>query len=110
MSAIRLHLTIGDDRKLVVQLPNDAPTGAVEVLIVPAETLQSSAASSSPLAERHAVAAALLAHNFLVTERHMNVSDDYIPLTEDERGLIAQRNLNPRSVLEDLHKDRDERL
>ena len=34
MKVIQTHVEIGDDRMLHVRLPQDAPTGALEVLVV----------------------------------------------------------------------------
>jgi hypothetical protein len=43
MVAIRLSATIGEDRKLVLELPPDTPTGPVALLIRPLQETQQTA-------------------------------------------------------------------
>jgi hypothetical protein len=83
MVAIRLSATIGEDRKLVLELPIEIPAGKVDVIILPTENQ----AVPAPNPAREAARAKLLAAGALRTS--VDLSADAKPLTPEERLRIG---------------------
>jgi len=87
MVAIKLHAVIGEDRRLVIDLPPDTPTGSVEILIQPeAPTAQPADSTSLPPwtnPAREAARAKMLAADFLVTEFDDELPEDFVPLSPE---------------------------
>lgn len=67
VAAIKLHVTVGEDRRLVIELPPDAPTGEVEVTIQAAQPETPSTLTPYPNPAREAARAKLLAAGALST-------------------------------------------
>ncbi|MBZ0281908.1 MAG: hypothetical protein K8L97_14300 [Anaerolineae bacterium] len=64
MVAIRLNTIIGDDRKLIIQLPDEIPPGDIELIVRAVEPLSTTIINPA----REAAKAKLLAGGALVTE------------------------------------------
>ncbi len=99
---IVLSAVVGEDRKLVIELPPDAPTGPVELtvrLIKPEYRPPHNPA-------REAARAKLLAAGALVT--HIEVPEDAVPLTLEERIHIGTLPPGARSSDELIDEDRGE--
>lgn len=99
VAAIRLSTFVGEDRRLVVDLPANTPTGPVEVIINPKPELQKSGNSAREMAR-----AKLLAANFLVTQ--IDVPESAIALTLQERMKLGQLPAGARSSEDLIDEDR----
>ncbi len=112
MVAIKLHAVIGEDRRLVIDLPPDTPTGSVEILIQP-EALATLSLESTPLPPytnpaREAARAKMLAAGILVTEFNFELPEDFVPLSPEELLKIGTPPPGARSILDDINEDRGE--
>src|SRR5688572_26901608 len=94
MDAIILSIEVGEDRRLVIDLPPDTPTGRVDVVIRPHET----AGAPVPNLAREVVRAKLLAADFLVT--NIQAPSGIAPLSAEERLRLG--TLPPDISLDDL--------
>lgn len=101
MDAIKLSVVIGQDRRLVVQLPDDTPLGPAEIVIKPSE---SAAESANPA--REAAKAKLLAMGKLSIDASIP-SDLEVP-TNDELARIGHLLAGGRSTLDIINEDRGE--
>lgn len=99
MVAIHISTVIGEDRKLVVQLPLEIEPGEVEVII------QSSVATLVNPA-RHSVRAKLLAARALVTQ--FESPADTKPLSLEERLRLGTLPPSARPSLDLINEDRGE--
>jgi hypothetical protein len=102
METIIVSATIGEDRRLVVDLPPDTPTGNVEVVIRPASTGYE--IPYNP--EREAARAKLLAAGFLVTS--IRAPEGTVPLTVEERMRLGTMPPGAPDSLELVNEDRGE--
>jgi hypothetical protein len=84
MVAVKLLAVVGEDRQLVIHVPDEVPLGPVELVIH--STQESPAPSSNP--DREAARAKLLAADVLLT--HVEVPEDAVPLTLQERLRIGK--------------------
>ncbi len=84
MVSIRLSVVIGEDRRLVVDLPDNTPVGPAELEIHPVEM--------SHTQEYEEIKARLLAAGLLAapTAEELGISNDAVPLTLEERLRIGQ--------------------
>jgi hypothetical protein len=103
MVAIRLTAVVGEDRRLVIDLPEDAPTGPVQLVIRP-KPVEPTGKSVNPA--REAARAKLLAAGALVT--HFEVPEDAVPLTPEERMRIGTMPPGTRGSEELIDEDRGE--
>jgi hypothetical protein len=98
MNVITISTTIGEDRRLVIDLPPDTPTGQVELIIRPAQ--QSTFANPA----RETARAKLLAAGALSTAHH--APEGTVPLTPEERQQIGQLPPEARPSEALIHEDR----
>lgn len=105
MVAIRLPAVITEDRKLIVQLPDDVPAGAVEIEIRPQVAPQTDAGEIVNPA-REAARAKLAAAGALSTAHHPK--EKLTPLSVEERIRIGTMPLGARPSEELISEDRDE--
>jgi hypothetical protein len=101
MVAIRLNTTIGEDRKLIIQLPDTIPPGSVELIVRSTES--ESGVPENPA--REAAKAKLLAAGALVTQ--FNVPEDAVRLSPTERLKMGTLMEGARSSLDFISEDRD---
>jgi hypothetical protein len=111
MDTITVSAVIGDDRRLQIDLPDDAPTGEVEVIVRRIEPPQPESESNSayeipPNPAREAARAKLLAANFLVTG--IRAPEGTVPLTAEERMRIGTLPPGARPSEELIDEDRGE--
>jgi hypothetical protein len=103
MVAIKLNAILGEDRKLVVNVPEDIPTGPVELVIRSKIQMPSDAEITS---EREAARAKLLAAGALVTE--FEIPEGARRLSVDERKQLGTLPSGARSSLDLISEDRGE--
>ncbi len=101
-SEIRIQTTIGEDRRLVIELPPDTPTGPAELVIHPAAAESS---AQKPMTREEA-RAKLLAAGKLATWIH--APEGTIPLTPEERMRIGKLPPDARPSEELIDEDRGE--
>ena len=102
MVAIKLSTVIGKDRKLVVDLPENAPTGAVELIIQQAEATLSPATNPAREAAR-----TKLQQAGLLSSAHHLPTGTRIP-TDAEVLAAGQLPPDARPSEELIDEDRDE--
>jgi hypothetical protein len=99
MVAVKLSAIVGEDRRLIVDLPDDVPPGRVELIVRPVET------SPGEYSRFDDVRSALLAADFLVTA--VPVPEDAADLTQEAVFALGQRPAGTRSSAELLREERD---
>jgi hypothetical protein len=103
MVAIKLNAVVDEDHKLVVNVPEDIPTGPVELVI--RSTIQLS--SDTEIQSVHEAARAkLLAAGALVTE--FEIPDGARRLSIEERKQLGTLPSGARSLLDLINEDRGE--
>jgi hypothetical protein len=100
MDAIVISVTLGEDRRLVVDLPPDTPIGPAEVIIRPLATLPIE--GSNPA--REAARAKLLAAGRLVTDIH--APKGIVPLSPEELLQIGTLPPGAPSLDDLINEDR----
>lgn len=101
MVAVRLHAEIGEDRKLIIQLPDEVPPGNVELIVRSTEPEMVESAIN-PL--REAVKNKLLAAGILVTD--FEVPQDAKSLTVEQRMSLGTLKAGARDSLDLINEDR----
>jgi hypothetical protein len=102
MSAIRIQTMIGEDRRLVIDLPADTPVGPAELVIHPTAAEPS---EQKPLTREEA-RAKLLAAGKLAT--WMRAPEGAVLLTPEERMRIGKLPPDARPSEELIDEDRGE--
>ncbi len=102
VAPIRIHTTIGEDRRLIIDLPPDTPTGPAELVIHPAEAPQ----RETKTLTREEARAKFLAAGFLTSG--IPVPEDTVLLSPDD--LLRAGRLTPgaRPSEELINEDRGE--
>ncbi|GAF67875.1 unnamed protein product [marine sediment metagenome] len=101
MNAITLSVVVGEDRRLVIDLPKEIPVGPVELVIRPTilpvdqETLH---------AAREAARQKLLAAGLLATD--LGIPDDLESLSDEELEQLVQMSPDARPSEELINEDR----
>lgn len=103
MDVITLSAIIGEDRRLVIELPPNTPTGLVDLVIRLHENVPS-APTDNPA--REAIRAKLLAAGRLVTDIY--ASEDAVPLSPEELLRIGRLPPGSPSLDELIDEDRGE--
>lgn len=107
MYAIKLTAIVPDDRRLVIELPPDAPTGEVEIEIHAAPQPAEPAPDVPKKGlTREEARAKLLAAGYLVTS--IRAPQGYVPLTAEERLKIGTLPEGSRPSHELIIEDRGE--
>lgn len=106
MYAIKLKATVPENRRLVIELPADEPTGEVEPTIEaqPAASADVQPAVVNP--ERERIRAKLLAAGFLVTG--YEVPQNFVPLSPEELLKVGTLPPGARPSEELINEDRGE--
>jgi hypothetical protein len=104
MSVITVNATVGEDRRLAVELPPDAPVGPVEVQIRPLSG--EDAPARHPLTREEA-RARLLAAGLLSTARY--APEDAQPLSPEESERLSHLFASERLTSELIDEDRGPR-
>lgn len=99
MEAVRIPVTVGVDRRLVIDLPDSTPLGPADVVIVPRPNRADMAGAA-----RERTRAKLLAADFLVTD--LAVPRGIAPLTEEEIAQLGQLPPNDPGSEVLIHEDR----
>ncbi len=100
---IRIKAKIGEDRRLVIELPPETPTGNVEIVIQP-DIESADQPDNAPSLTREEARAKLLAAGALVTWIH--APDDAVLLTPEERMKIGKLPPGTRPSEELIDEDR----
>lgn len=103
MVALRFHAEIGEDRKLIIQLPDEMPPGGVELIVRSTEP-DTAESAVNPL--REAVKNKLLAAGILVTD--FEIPQDAVPLTVEQRMSMGTLKPGARDSLDLINEDRGE--
>jgi hypothetical protein len=102
MVAVRLSAVINEDRELLVKLPDDIPSGPVELVIQLPES-----ASKLPYNQAREIARVKLAAAGLLSSAHQLLPDTPIPTDEEVRAAgILPANARPSEEL--IDEDRNE--
>jgi hypothetical protein len=101
MDAIRIPVVVGEDRRLVIDLPAEVPVGPVELVIRPLEQ-QNSGSPANPA--REAARAKLLAAGFLVT--NIRAPEGTVPLSNEELERLGRLLAGARPSEELIDEDR----
>lgn len=100
MDAIRLSVEIGEDRRLIIDLPADTPIGQAELIIQPHEKLDDPASNPA----REAARAKLMAAGALSTTHR--APEGAQSLSAEERERVWQLFSQGRSSDEIINEDR----
>jgi hypothetical protein len=108
-SVIHLSTVIGEDRKLVVELPPDTPTGEVDIELVLRPKPAIEATEIVYNSERERVRAILLAKGALSTMQYL---PDDVPLPTDEEiyeaGILPPGARPSEEILREIRDEEDE--
>jgi hypothetical protein len=102
MDVIRISVVVGEDRRLVIDLPAEVPVGPAELVIRPLEQEQNAATPINPA--REAARAKLLAAGALAT--NLGIPDDIKPLSDQELDRLGHQLAQGRSSLDLINEDR----
>ncbi len=100
MDAITLSVEIGEDRRLVIDLPSDTPLGSAELTIKPLHTVE----SDSTNAAREAARAKLMAAGILNTSHR--APEGAVALSNEELARLGQLTPGARSSEELIDEER----
>ena len=107
MDAVRLTVTVNEDRRVVIDLPADMPTGPAEIVVrsleQPAEKPQANIPHNPA---REAARAKLLAAGVLVTPDKLGIPDDIEPISDEELDRLGRLLAQGRSTLDLINEDR----
>lgn len=103
MVAVHLHAEIGEDRKLIIQLPDEVPPGNVELIVRSTES-ELAEVSINPLREE--IKAKLSAAGILVTD--FEIPQGAKPLTVEQRLRMGTLKPGARDSLDLINEDRGE--
>lgn len=101
METLTLSAHVGEDRRVVIHLPDDTPIGDVELVIRVIPRLETMAN-----VERETIRAKLLAANLLVTSHHAPESAG--DLSQDKIFELGKPAPDGRSSLDYINEDRGE--
>jgi hypothetical protein len=104
MTSITLSVMIGEDRRLVIDLPPEIPTGEVEITIHPKveETPVQSKRSLTPEEARDILRKAG------VLDESIKAPEGYVPLSPEELLKLGTLPHDARSSLDLINEDRGE--
>lgn len=105
-SVIHLSTVIGEDRKVVIDLPPDIPTGEVELELVIRPVIEASEFPPNP--ERERIRAKMLAKGMLSTA-HNPPEDMEFPTEEEiyEAGILPPGTRPSEEVLREIRDEED---
>ena len=84
MNAVTIPVTVGADRRLIIDLPPSTPEGPADVVVVPHGDRSSEAANPA----REVARAKLLAADFLTADTH--APDAAVPLSNEALARLGQ--------------------
>jgi hypothetical protein len=97
MVAVTVSVYVGEDRKLAITLPADAPMGLVQLVVTPLETSDD---DSQDLRAR------LIAAGVLVNPVDMDIPEDIEYLSDEELEQLPPTPPGTRSSLDLVNEDR----
>jgi hypothetical protein len=103
MDAIKISVTIGEDRKLVLELPSDVPVGKAELTIQP--VAQPEDAPVNPT--RDEMYAKLLADGKIRATRY--APEDAVRMPDEELMKISRFPPGAPTIADLINEERDER-
>ena len=103
MTSITVTATIGEDRRLEIDLPKDIPIGPVELVIKPL----SAGPTAKPQRTRDEIRARLKAAGILSEGWH--VPEDAEPLSDEELEKLGQLFAGPQPISDLIDEDRGPR-
>ena len=104
MDAIRLSAVVGEDRRLVIDLPEDTPLGPVDVVIKPHVTPEPLPVNPA----REAARAKLLAAGKLALPADMGIPDDLEYISDEELEELGHMAPGSRPSEDLVSEDRGE--
>jgi hypothetical protein len=111
MSVVKLSVWVGEDKRLIVDLPPEAPVGLVDIQISPHETqgpetglLDRSESLESAAAKRERLRKKLMDAGMLSTAHR--APEGWTPLTEEERIQLGALPPGARPTDEYVDEDR----
>jgi hypothetical protein len=104
MDAITVSAVVGEDRRLVIDLPADTPVGPVDVVIKPHVSPEADVTNPA----REAARAKLLAAGKLATAARLGIPDDLEYLSDDELEELGRMPPGARPSEELINEDRGE--
>jgi hypothetical protein len=97
MVAVKLNVVIGEDRRLVIDLPDDVPVGPAEI------TIQPEIASDE---SDDALRARLIAAGLLVNPDEMDIPDDIEFASDEELEALGKLPPGAPSIQQLIDEDR----
>jgi hypothetical protein len=101
MATVHLNTSVGSDRKLIVQLPEDIPPGDVELIVRSTQPVAQNGQSARDAAKAKLLQAGALVVNFEVPE-------GAVRLSVEERMRLGKLPLDAPDSLDLIHEDRGE--
>jgi hypothetical protein len=114
MNAIKLSVWVGEDKRLVVDLPPETPVGMVDVQILVPEVIHEETVSTingeqvETVAEKRARFRKILSEAGLLSTAH-HAPEGYVPLSDDERMRLITLPPGTRPTDELIDEDRGPR-
>ncbi len=114
MNAIKLSVWVGEDKRLVVDLPPETPVGMVDVQILVAEVIHKEAVPIingehvETVAEKRVRFRKILSKAGLLSTAH-HAPEGYVPLSDDERMRLITLPPGARPTDELIDEDRGPR-
>ena len=103
-----IHAVVGEDYRLIIDLPPDMPTGSITVTVVPTESIATAESSSAAYVnpERERLRAILLAAGKLGTA-HMPPPDMIFPTEEaiHQAGILPTGARPSEDIVRELRDD-----
>lgn len=106
MQPITITAIVDEKRRIMIDLPDDVPTGPVKITVEEAENIDLLDSGSREWIQAKLRAAGLLAENVLSAEEIAMAEE----LSEDEETELAARFAGGRSSQELIDEDREERF
>lgn len=104
MDAITVSAVVGEDRRLIIDLPADTPVGPVDVVIKPHVSLQAEVVNPA----REAARARLRAAGLLATAADLGIPDDLEYISDEELDELGRMAPGARPSEELIDEDRGE--
>ncbi len=101
MDAITLSVEIGEDRRLVIDLPSDTPMGIAELTIKPLHNVEGETSNAA----REAARATLMAAGILDTSHQ--IPEGAVALSNEELARLGQLTPGARSSDELIDEERE---
>ncbi|MDQ3249659.1 MAG: hypothetical protein M3Q45_10705 [Chloroflexota bacterium] len=114
MNTIKLSVWVGEDKRLIVDLPPEVPVGMVDVQILLPETIRKEAAPTTngghveTAAEKRERFRKILRDAGMLSTAH-RAPEGYVPMTDEERMQLSKLPPGARPTDEYVDEDRGPR-